>query len=345
MVPDISEFSKEKFPKVSIIIPVKNEERTIANTIDSVLRINYPCYEVLVVDGGSKDHTLSIIKEKIKNNPHSLLNKLKIIRMNDSTPGQGRNVGIRNSLGEIVAFVDGDCYVAEDWLKNAVALLEREDVGGVGGQVISCRKGVYLSRALLNIASTFFASAGSTLFTRHRSEKEVENIPSCHAVYHRKAVERAGLYSEDLRFCEDVDLNHRIRRLGYRLLYSSDMMVEHDWKVRSFGSLFRFMFGYGAGRAFASKKYNQLFSLFYAVPSIALFGLFFLLLLSFIYGELFMYALGPLLCSYGVLAFVSAFLAAYQFKDRKIVVLAPVAYVTMHIGYAIGFIWGLIKKR
>ena len=341
---DMSELSKEKLPKVSIIIPVKNEERTIANTINSILRIDYPYYEVLLVDGGSEDQTLSIVK-KIKGNPHPLENKLRIIKTNDSMPSQGRNVGIRNSLGEIVAFVDGDCYVAKDWLKNAVALLERKGVGGVGGQVISCRKGAYLSRALLDIASTFFASAGSTLFIRHRSEKEVENIPSCHAVYHREAVERAGLYPEDLRFCEDVDLNHRIRRLGYRLLYSSDVVVEHDWKVRSFGSLFRFMFGYGAGRSFACKKYNRLFSLLYAVPSIALFGLLFLSLLSFIYGGLFLYALGLSLCSYGILAFVSAFLAAYQFKDKKMVVLAPVAYVTMHIGYAIGFIWGLIKKR
>jgi glycosyltransferase involved in cell wall biosynthesis len=342
IVSDTSEFSKEKLPKVSIIIPVKNEERTIANTINSVLRIDYPDYDIVLVDGGSEDQTISIV-EQIKGNLQLLQNKLRIIKTNDSAPGQGRNVGIRNSSGEIVAFVDGDCCVAKDWLKNAVVLLEQEGVGGVGGPVISCRKGAYLSKTLLDIVSTFLASADSTLFARHSSLVEVKNIPSCNAVYRREAIAKAGLYSKDLRFCEDVDLNYRIRESGYRLLYSSDVVVEHDWKARTFGSLFRFMFGYGAGRAVASRKYHYLFSLFYAVPSIALFGLFSLLLLSFICGGIFPYVLGFLSCSYGILVLISACLVAHRFRDRKMAVLAPVAYVITHVGYAIGFIWGLIK--
>jgi hypothetical protein len=340
---DTSEFSKEKLPKVSIIIPVKNEERTIANTLNSVLRIDYPDYEIVLVDGGSEDRTLSIV-EQINGNLQQSQNKLRIIKTNDSTPSQGRNAGLRNSSGEIVAFVDGDCSVEKDWLKNAVALLKQEDVGGVGGPVISCKKGAYLSRTLLDISSTFLASANSTLFARHSSVVEVKNIPSCNAVYRREAVEKAGLYSKDLRFCEDVDLNYKIKKSGYRLLYSSDVVVEHDWKARTFGSLFRFMSGYGAGRAVASKKYGHLFSMFYAVPSIALLGLFSLLLLSFSYGGIFPYVLGFLVCSYGILVLTSACLVAHRFRDGKMVVLAPAAYVITHFGYAIGFIWGLIKE-
>jgi len=343
IVSDTSELSEEKLPKVSIIIPVKNEERTIARTINSVLRIDYSDYEIVLVDGGSKDQTLSIV-EQIKGNLHLSQNKLRIIKTNDSTPSQGRNAGIQNSSGEIVAFVDGDCSVEKDWLKNAVALLKQEGVGGVGGPVISCKKGAYLSRALLDISSTFLASANSTLFARHSSIVEVKNIPSCNAVYRREAVEKAGLYSKDLRFCEDVDLNYKIKKSGYRLLYSSDVVVEHDWKARTFGSLFRFMFGYGAGRAVASRKYHHLFSLFYAVPSIALLGLFSLLLLSFICRGIFPYVLGFLVCSYGILVLTSACLVAHRFADRKMAVLAPVAYVITHFGYAIGFIWGLIKE-
>lgn len=334
---------EEKSPKVSVIIPVKNEERTIANTITSTLNLDYPDYEILLVDGGSEDQTLSAIKQ-IRGNPHPLHDKLKIIKTNDSTPSQGRNVGMRNSSGEIVAFIDGDCYVTKDWLKNAVALLEKEDIGGVGGPSISCRGGNYLSRRLLDITSTFFASAGSTNFARYASVKEVENIPSCQAVYPKKVIEKAGLYSEDLRFCEDVDLNHRIKKSGYRILFSPDVVVEHDWKVKGFGSLFRFMFGYGAGRAVASRRHHHLFSPLYVLPSIAIFSLFFLLLLSLIFGGSFLSILGLLICSYSLIACFSAFLTAYQFKDRNLAVLAPIAYVTIHVGYAIGFAWGLIKR-
>ena len=338
-----SSASEGRPPKASIIITVKNEERTIANTIKSVLRIDYPSYEVILIDGGSADRTTSVAKQ-IKGNPCPSQNRVKIIEMKDYTPGQGRNVGIRSSSGNIVAFVDGDCYVAkEDWLKSAVALLKQENMGGVGGPAISCGRGTYLSRALLDVLSTFFASAGSTLFARFKKQKEVKNIPSCNAVYRREALEKAGSYSEDLRFCEDVDLNYRIRKGGYRLIYSPNVVVEHDWKIHSLTSLFYHMLRYGAGRAIASRKYRYLFSPFYVAPSVAFLCVSSLLLLSLIYGGIFMHVTGLLFSLYGIVALISAFLAAHRFKDIKMALLAPIAYVVTHVGYAIGFILGLTR--
>lgn len=331
-----SPISEGRLPEVSVIIAVKNEERTIESTIESVLKIDYPDYDVILVDGGSRDRTMFIAKQ----------NGIKVIQTKDSTPGQGRNAGIRNSSREIIAFVDGDCYVArKDWLRNAAALLRQEDVGGVSGPIISSYKGTYLSRALLNVLSTFFASAGSPLFARFEKQREVRSIPSCNAVYRREALETAGLYSEDLRFCEDADLNYRMRKAGYRLIYSPNVIVEHDWKVHSPTSFFHYMLRYGAGRAIASRKYRYLFSPFYAVPSVAFLCVFFLLLLSFIYGGLFMYLTGLLFSLYGIMTLISAFLAAHRFKDIKMVVVAPVAYVITHIGYAIGFISGMITRH
>ena len=91
----------EKAPKVSVILTVKNEERTIGRAIESLLGIDYPDYEVIVVDGGSKDRTVTVAKNY----------RVRIIQTKDSTPGQGRNVGIVNSSYPVVALIDGDCYV------------------------------------------------------------------------------------------------------------------------------------------------------------------------------------------------------------------------------------------
>jgi len=81
-------------------------------------------HEVIVVDGGSEDQTVDVAKN----------HRVRIIQTKDSTPGQGRNVGMVNSSHPIATFIDGDCYVErKDWLRNSVDLLRQEDIGGVGG--------------------------------------------------------------------------------------------------------------------------------------------------------------------------------------------------------------------
>lgn len=325
----------EKAPKVSVILAVKNEERTIDRAIESVLRVDYPDYEVIVVDGGSEDQTVAVAKN----------HNVRTIQTKDSTPGQGRNEGIVNSSCPIVAFIDGDCYVKrKDWLRDSVHLLREEDVGGISGPVTPFSEAPHMSRTLMNVLSTFFANAGSAQFARYKKLREVKSIPSCNAIYRREAIERAGLFAEDLGFCEDADLNYRIRKLGYRLVYSPKMIVEHDWKVYSFASLLRYMLRYGAGRAVAVKKYPYLFSLLHAVPSFALVCISFLFLMSLVFGGISIYATLLLVSSYCALAFISGLFAANRSKDMKMVLVAPVAYVLVHVGYAIGFILGLFSR-
>jgi len=197
----------------------------------------------------------------------------------------------------------------------------------------------------LNILSTFFANAGTAQFARYREQREVRNIHTCNAVYRREAIEQAGLFADDLRFCEDADLNFKLRKLGYKLVYSPKIIVQHDWKVSSFASLFRYMFVYGAGRSFAAKKYPHLFSPVYAVPSFALALALSLFILSFIFLGIFNYIAWLLVLSYFALAFSSALFAAHQFKDARMVLLAPIAYVFVHIGYGVGFMRGLLDRK
>jgi glycosyltransferase involved in cell wall biosynthesis len=325
----------EKEPKVSVILAVKNEERTIGHAIESVLKIDYPNYEVIVVDGGSEDQTVAVAKN----------HNVKVIQAKDSTPGQGRNVGVANSSYPVVAFIDGDCYVKrKDWLKNGVDLLRQRNIGGVGGPVIPFSEASHTSKALMDVLSTFLANAGSAQFARYGKRREVKSISSCNSVYRREIIEETGLFAEDLRFCEDADLNHRIRRSGYRLVYSPEVVVEHDWKVHSFTSLFHYIFRYGAGRAVAVKKYPYLFSILQTVPSFVLVFMSFLLLLSLVFGGFFLYAVLFLGFSYCALAFISSIFVAYRSKDVRIVLVALAAYFLVHVGYGTGFILGFFSR-
>lgn len=321
-------------PFVSIVITVKNEEKRIKETLESLMRIDYPCYEVILVDGGSSDHTVDIAK----NYP------IKIFQENNSTPSRGRNIGIKKSSGEIIAFTDGDCVVERSWLKNAVDLFKYQDVGGVGGPVVPYEGSSYLSRTILSVLSSFFASAGSTNFYRYAKQIEVKNIPSCNAIYRREVLEKADLFPEDLRYCEDVYLNHKIRRKGYRIIYSPDVVVKHNWKVDSFTSLFQFMLRYGAGRAIAGRKYHHLISPLHVIPSISLILLLSFLIMS-IYISFFGLLVRALVFSYFILVLLFASFCSYRLKEAKVFILASITYVITHMGYALGFILGLVLKR
>jgi len=321
-------------PRVSIIISAKNEEKRIGPTLKSIENLDYSNYEVILVDGGSTDRTIEIAEEE----------NVQILRQKDSTPGEGRNTGIRNSQSSIIAVLDGDCIPRKDWLKNGVRLIDREkNVGGIGGPRVASCYGNSKSRRYLDVISTRFASFGSPVFARPEFQKEVTNLGGV-GIYVREALERSGLYSEDLRFCEDVDLDFRIRDAGYRLLYSPNVVVEHNWKVDSFRKLFRHMFAYGQGRANASKKCHSLFSFFHIIPSsIFLFGAM-LLLSSIIFGGILGYVLVSLIGGYLLLTLLASLAVAREFRDKKTSFVAPLGYFATHFGYAIGFLFGLIAK-
>ncbi len=97
--------------KISAVIPVYNRERTIRRCIDSVLRQTYPVYEIVIVDDGSIDQTLDILKEEYKD-------CIRLIRQEHKGAQAARNAGIKAACGEFIAFLDSD----DEWLPNKLEL-------------------------------------------------------------------------------------------------------------------------------------------------------------------------------------------------------------------------------
>lgn len=100
--------------KVSVIVPVYNEERYISATLDSIINQNFEDFELIVVDDGSTDSTLEIVTEKLSN---SKINH-KIIHQENNGVSSARNRGITESSGDYIVFVDADDYILTDHLSN-----------------------------------------------------------------------------------------------------------------------------------------------------------------------------------------------------------------------------------
>lgn len=111
---------------VSIIVPVYNSKDTIERCINSILNQTYKEIELIIVNDGSTDNSLEIIKKLSKSNK-----KIKVINQENSGVSAARNNGINNSNGEYLSFVDSDDWLDKDFIREMVNKLEQENVDAV----------------------------------------------------------------------------------------------------------------------------------------------------------------------------------------------------------------------
>ena len=97
-------------PLISIIVPVYNCEEYIEKCIDSILHQTYQNFEVIVINDGSKDNTLEKLKKYINKN------KITIISIENNGVSNARNLGIKNSKGDYICFIDSDDWVEKEYL-------------------------------------------------------------------------------------------------------------------------------------------------------------------------------------------------------------------------------------
>jgi len=111
-------------PSISVIIPAYNAARTLPATLTSLQQVDYPDFEVVVVDDGSTDDTAELVRSA----------GFTLVRMDENQgAGTARNVGAKVAQGEILAFTDADCVVPRDWLQKAVRLEKEGGAAAVSG--------------------------------------------------------------------------------------------------------------------------------------------------------------------------------------------------------------------
>ena len=124
-------------PFVTIMIPCHNEQNVIKNTVENVLKLEYPNYEVIVIDDRSEDETASVLIELEKKYD----NVKVLIREKDAFPGKSvvLNEAMNYAKGEAILVFDADAYVKSDFLCKLVPFLEPQDIGAVQARkVIIC---------------------------------------------------------------------------------------------------------------------------------------------------------------------------------------------------------------
>jgi cellulose synthase/poly-beta-1,6-N-acetylglucosamine synthase-like glycosyltransferase len=328
-----------ELPRASVIVTAKNEERTVKRCITALTKQDYPNYEILFVDAGSKDATLRTVQELAGDQPN-----IKILT-NLGTPSTCRNLAIKASNSEIIAFTDADVEVPSTWLKSlAETLLSAPDVGGAGGPNVPTREvSGEITRVMDLMLTTRLGSMQSAQSFDHGELVEVKSIPCCNSAYARNVLEEIGGFDEELVGCDDTDLGFRVRFTGRRILFQPSARVLHLVRFHTLRQFARMMFKYGRGRGYASRRRHYLFS-GPAIPAVGLIaGVPLVLLTAAVLHSIIPLVFFPLLYVVA-LAGYSIFIAISK-RDPIVAILGPVMLGVEHLSYSIGFLRGLLDRK
>ncbi len=226
-------------PFVSVVVPVRNGENTIADCIRSLLALDYPPdrREILLIDNGSTDRTAEIAAMF----PVTHLLEGRIGR------AYARNRGVAESHGELVAFLDADCIASADWLRQLVSVFEQgPDVDGVAGEILPYRPTTPAERYMARKKPRWQLAA----YTHVRPFAVTANV-----AYRKEVFRRIGLFDPFFVTSEDVDFSYRFFRAGLGLRYCEQAAVYHQDRVNA-RELFKQQYGLGYGRALARTVYR-----------------------------------------------------------------------------------------
>jgi glycosyltransferase involved in cell wall biosynthesis len=227
---------------ISIIIPILNNERTIGSCLKAILDQGYPRdnYEILIVDNGSTDESINIIKEY----PVKLLFEK---RAHNSY--MARNLGIKHAAGDIIVFLDADCIPQENWMINLITPFMNSDVGVVAGEVFSAKP--------TNLIQGFYSYA-NFLQQENRVDDGIRALATANIALRKEIFAEIGLFDEAFRWGGDNDFGLRIQQeTNCRIIFQKNASVEHCHR-HSLKGLFKHAFTYGLGIARFRLKHTAL---------------------------------------------------------------------------------------
>lgn len=203
------------FPFVSIIVPVYNEEKVVADSVKSLLDLNYSNYEIIIVNDGSTDKTKEVA-EQLVGYQKGRYSDIKISLIDKPNGGKSKalNAGIMNSKADFVLCMDGDSQLSPDSLRLAVRHFINPEIGAVAGNVkVMNRRNFFTDlQALEYIEGLNMARSAQSFVSL------VNIIPGPIGLFRKKAIETAGYYSSDT-FAEDADLTLKILAGGWKIYY------------------------------------------------------------------------------------------------------------------------------
>ncbi len=256
------------WPRISVILPVRNEAESLPRLLGELLAQEYPRdrFEILVADGRSTDRTREVVLALAAASQVSI----RLVDNARQRSGAGRNAGVLASTGEVILFIDGHCS-----LPSTSLLADTARLLAATGAACLCRPQPLLAEARTATGRMIAAARASWL--GHGRDSLIYNMDhagfvdpaSSGATYRREVFTRVGLYDEHFDACEDVELNTRVRKAGLAAYTHPSLAVYYEPRP-TLGLLWLQMVRYGRGRVRLMAKHRDIISAAQLAPAFLL---------------------------------------------------------------------------
>ena len=227
------------WPSISVLVCTYNGKRTIRDCLEGLRKVDYPNFEVIVVNDGSTDGTELIAKEY----------GFRVISIPNGGLSNARNVGMRAAKGEIVAYIDDDAVPDPQWLTYLAATFLSTDHVGVGGPNIPPADDGPVAECVAN-------APGGPIHVL-LTDQEAEHIPGCNMAFRKAALEAIGGFDAQFRIAgDDVDLCWRLQKMGWTLGFNPAAMVWHH-RRNSVKTYWKQQLNYGKAEGYLERKWPE----------------------------------------------------------------------------------------
>jgi GT2 family glycosyltransferase len=227
------------WPRISVVVCSYNGAHTIRDCLEGLTRLEYPNFEVIVVDDGSTDATAAIASEY----------PFRLIGTKKCGLSGARNTGMEAATGEIVAYLDDDAWPDPHWLTFLAATFMTREYAAVGGPNIPPPDDGSIADCVAN------APGGPVHVLL--SDQDAEHIPGCNMAFRKACLEAIGGFDPQFHVAgDDVDVCWRLHQRGWTLGFSPAAIVWHH-RRNSIHAYWKQQQGYGKAEALLERKWPE----------------------------------------------------------------------------------------
>jgi glycosyltransferase involved in cell wall biosynthesis len=324
------------FPAVSVVIPCRDEERSLVACLDSLIVNSYPKsrLEILIVDGMSIDKTNTIAKDFAQRYSH-----IRLLENPKRTIPAAMNLGILQSSGEIILKADAHSTYPSNYIEGCVRHLlgfKADMVGGVW--VITPRENTHIARSISVALSHWFASGNAYIKIGSKGPRWADT--AAFGCWKRETLNKLGLFDEDLAGSSDMDLNVRLRKAGGKILLVPDIKVTY-FADSDLKSLWNHNLSDGVWATYVLKFGKQATSWRHWAPLAFVFSLFGAGILALLFSPA-AWLLAGLCGVYGLLSLAASAHLSLRMKSLEYLGTLPIIFAARHVAHGLGALYGLV---
>lgn len=328
---------KEKKPFVSALLVTRNEQTYIEQAMLSLINQTYPRdrYEIIVIDGGSSDQTLSIV-ERLLTEYRTESFEIKCFDNPKQILASGWNIGIKAAKGDFVIRIDAHAKAESDIIEKSVdTLMSIPDAVCVGGRLVT--KSIEGNDEIVSKVLSSPFGVGNSLF-------RVSSVPgyadtAVYGLYRKDIFEKVGYFNEHYARNQDIELHARIKKAGYKFYFNPGIVTTY-YARNTVPRMMRQAFGNGKWNMVLLKNRSAALSIRHIIPFVFVVYLIVSTVMGFAHKFFWIQEI-IILMVHLMLGLMQSF---KKTRDIREILLMPWLFLLLHLSYGIGYLAGIFTS-